>query len=190
MSVRFDRPVVLFFTRITGVAAAVCLFAVTGCTKTQSAAERLDEAYRTSKMKRVTVFPLGGTVTIDNEAPTFKNRRTVLVVMAYDASKPDARASGAYVPVKADGAFEFPDGGLTPGKYVLLFAVLDRRKKQGMEGPDQLKNLYNDPDVNGKKEGFTINLEASGKPDCQFNLSVTGEAAKSPGPKALTHIES
>jgi hypothetical protein len=189
MSVRFDSPVVLFFTRITGAAAAVCLFAAAGCTNTPSAAQRLDEAYKASGMKRVTVFPLGGTVTIDNEPPTFKNRRTVLVVMAYDASKPDAPASGAYVPVKADGAFEFPDGGLTPGKYVLLFAVLDRRKKQGMEGPDLLKNLYNDPDVNGKKEGFTINLEASGKTDCQFNLSVTGESAKPPGPKALTHIE-
>jgi hypothetical protein len=190
MSARSDSPVLSFFTRITGVAAAVCVFALMGCTKTPSAAERLDEAYQASGIKRETVFPLAGRVTIDNQAPTFKGRRTVLVVMAYGASKPDLPASGPYVPVKADGTFEFPSGGLPPGKYVLLFAALNHSKKRGMAGPDELKNLYNDPDVNGKKEEFTINLQEPGKTDCQFNLSVVGEAAKSPGPKALTHIAS
>ena len=165
MLARFDSPVLAFFTRITGIGAAVCVFALSGCNKTQSNAESLDEAYKASGMKRGTVFPLGGRVTIDNEPPTFKSRRSVLVVMAYDASKPAHPASGAYVPVKADGVFEFPDGGLPPGKYVLLFAALNRRKKEGMTGPDLLKNLYNDPDVNGKKEEFTINLEAAGKTD-------------------------
>jgi hypothetical protein len=93
------------------------------------------------------------------------------------------------VPVRADGSFEFPDGGIPPGKYVLLFVVLERNKKKGWTGPDALKNLYNDPDVNGKKEQFTINHQVPGKTDYSFNLSVAGETpVANAGPKALTKI--
>ena len=189
MLVRFRGRVGSSFKCVVGMMTALCLGAVVGCTNTPSSAQRLEEAAKASGIKRTTVYPLSGRVSIDNQAPTFKGRRAALVVMAYDASKPDRPASGSYVTVNAEGTFEFPDGGLPPGKYVLLFAALNHRKKQGMIGPDQLKNLYNDPDVNAKKEEFVVNLESAGKTDCQINLAVTGETAKSPGPKALTHID-
>ena len=106
--------------------------------------------------------------------------------MAYDAS---AGVAGPFVSVKSDGAFEFPDGGIPPGKYVLLFAGLQRNRKKGWAGPDALKNLYNDPEVNGKKEQFTIDHQAPGKTNYSFNLNVAGETpVATAGPKALTHI--
>ncbi len=190
MSLRFHGQRGFFLKRILAVAAALGLGAVVGCTNTPSSAQRLEEAYKSSGIKRTTVYPLSGRVSIDNAAPTFKKRRMGLIVMAYNASNPDVPATGSYTPVKADGTFEFVDGGLPPGKYVLLFAALHYDKKKGLIGPDELKNLYNDPDVNAKKEEFVINLDSAGKTDCQINLSVAGEAPKSPGPKALTHIES
>ncbi len=171
---------------------AVCAFCLVtaGCTKQQSTADRVKLAAESSGIKPVTVFPLAGTVTVDNQPAVLKSRKWVLVVMAYDTSKPDAIANGPYVPVRADGSFAFPDGGIPPGKYVLLFAALERSKKKGWVGPDALKNLYNDPDVNGKKEQFTINHQGPGKTDYSFNLSVAGEnQTLQPGPKALTHIE-
>ena len=185
-----NRSAHLIFGSTFKIAAAcsLCLVAA-GCTKQQATAERIKQAAESAGIKPVTVCPLAGTVTVDNQPAVLKSRKWVLVVMAHDASKPDARANGPYVPVKADGSFEFPDGGIPPGKYVLLFAALERSKKQGWIGPDALKNLYNDPDVNGKKEQFTINHQAPGKTDYSFNLSVAGENPNpQPGPKALTHI--
>jgi hypothetical protein len=128
---------------------------------------------------------LAGRITVDNQPAALKSRKWSVVVMAYDASK---SSSAGWVPVKSDGAFEFPDGGIPPGKYVLLFAALERNKRKGWVGPDALKNLYNDPEVNANSEQFAIDHQAPGKTDYSLNLNVAGEAEKRPGPKALTTI--
>jgi hypothetical protein len=172
-----------------GVAAGLCVV-ITGCTRTPSSAERLKAAYESSGLKPITVYPFAGTVTVDNSPPNFKKRKTSIIVMAYDPSKPDAPIKqNTSVTTQADGSFEFPDGGLPPGKYVMLFAELHLQKKQGWQGPDDLKNLYNDPSVNGKKKEFQIDHQEPGKKDYNFNLNVAGETPPAQhGPKALVEL--
>jgi len=177
----------IFARSVCLVAACACVAAV-GCTRQQSTADRIKQAAESTGIKLATVYPLAGTVTVDSQPAELKSRKWSVVVMACDASKPNGSATGPFVSVRSDGAFEFPDGGIPPGKYVLLFAALQRNKKKGWVGPDALKNLYNDPDVNGKKEQFTIDHQAPGKTNYAFNLNVAGETPAQPGPRALTHI--
>ncbi len=136
-------------------------------------------------MDPATVYPLGGTITVDNEPPVAKSETARLVAVAYNTAKPDAKAkSNAYAFVKSDGSFELPP--LPTGKYVMLFAQLGHNPRIGFFGPDTLKNLYNDPDVNSKKPEFLIEHQAPGKLDYTFNLSVAGETPPAaPGPKAF-----
>jgi len=71
----------------------------------------------------------------------------------------------------------------------MLFAQLKGNPKRGYGKPDALKNLYNDPDINGKKSEFNIDHQAPDKTDYTFNLSVAGETPPAaPGPKALIDI--
>ena len=135
------------------------------------------------------VYPLGGKITVDNEPPVAKSETARLVAIAYDAAKPDTKArSNARAFIKPDGSFELPP--LPPGKYVMLFAQLRYNPRMGFFGPDGLKNLYNDPDVNSKKPEFLIDHQAPGKTDYTFNLSVAGENPPSaPGPKAFVGSE-
>jgi hypothetical protein len=182
---RFTRSL----ARLSAIAAACLCVVGAGCTRTPNSAERLKAAYESSGMTQVTVYPLAGTVTVDHAAPTFKSRRELIVVMAYDTAKSDKPVTeNAFVTVLTDGSFAFPDGGLPPGKYVMLFAQLQLNKREGWHGPDALKNLYNDPDVNSKKAEFLIEHQAPGKTDYVFDLSVAGQTAAQPGPKALVHL--
>ena len=167
-----------------GVAATLLLLSI-GCDGRQSTAERLERAYQSAGMNPVTLYPLGGKITIDNEPPAGKTETTRLVAIAYDAGKPDAKAnSSATAFVKPDGSFALP--ALPSGKYVMLFAELRYNPRMGFVGPDGLKNLYNDPDVNSKKPELLIDHQAPGKTDYTFNLSVAGETPPAaPGPKAF-----
>ena len=168
-----------------GVAATLIFILSFGCQGRQSTAERLEEAYKSAGIDPATVYPLGGTVTVDNEPPVVKSETARLVAVAYDAAKPDAKEkSNAYAFVKPDGSFELPP--LPPGKYVMLFAQLGHNPRIGFFGPDTLKNLYNDPDVNSKKPEFLIDHQSPGKMNYAFNLSVAGETPPAaPGPKAF-----
>ncbi len=78
--------------------------------------------------------------------------------------------------------------GVPPATYVVVFAVLTDKKKHGYVGPDELKNLYNDPEKNEKIPEFKIDHKAPGKTDYDFNLKVAGNENPTPGPKALTSI--
>jgi hypothetical protein len=175
-------------SKIAAIAAVLICVAGAGCVRRQSTAERLEKAYRNAGMQQATVYPLAGKVTVDDEPPAVRSEKRAFVVMAYDASKTNSPAIGnAFVKARPDGSFEFPGGGLPPGKYVMLFANLGYSPKRGFRGPDELNNLYNDPEVNAKKEELTIDHHAPGKIDYTFNLSVAGETPPAaPGPKALT----
>jgi hypothetical protein len=189
MSVRRRRQLLPVFGSNVGIAAAcACCLIAAGCTK-QSTADRIKQAAESTGIKPLTVFPLAGSVTVDNQPPVLKSKRSVLIVMAYDPSKPDPPARNQrYVTARPDGSFDFGEG-LPPGKYVMLFAQLENNKRKGIGGSDALRNLYNDPDVNAKKENFTINHQEPGKTNYEFNLNVAGETAPAQhGPMALTRI--
>ena len=43
--------------------------------------------------------------------------------------------------------------------------------------PDELKNLYSDPDTNTKDQRFSLDLQPPGKEDYHFDLAVAGKTA-------------
>ena len=92
----------------------------------------------------------------------------------------------------SDGFFRFSSYGIGDGEpagtYVIVFAALTDKKKHGYVGPDELKNLYNDPEKNEKIPEFKIDHKAPGKADYEFNLKVAGSEKQTPGSQALTSI--
>jgi hypothetical protein len=103
-----------------------------------------------------------------------------------------------------DGKFAFgtyeKDDGVPAAEYVVTFVLLHlptagggrgggrMRQATGprhFQGPDELKNLYNDPD----KSPFQVELSPPGKTDWEFNLEVAGkDPVVTPGPHALTRL--
>jgi hypothetical protein len=172
--------------KLPGGVAAILIFMLScGCDGRSSTAQRLEKAYKGAGMTPVAVYPLGGKITVDSQAPVAKSKTARFVAIAYDAAQPNLKArENARAFVNPDGSFEFPP--LPPGKYVMLFAQLDYSPRIGFLGRDGLENLYNDPDVNSKKPEFVIDHQARGKTDYTFNLAVAGEAPpEAPGPKAF-----
>jgi hypothetical protein len=171
---------------LTGIVAACISAAALGCDHRQSPAERLERAYQESGLKPVATYPLAGRVMVDNQAAV-QSPQSRLVVVAYNTAKPHAPArQSPFVIIRPDdGSFEFK--GLPPGEYVMLFAQLGYLEQtRGFYGTDALHNLYNDPDVNGKKPQFVIEHQAPGKTDYEFDLAVAGERPPAaPGAKAL-----
>jgi hypothetical protein len=182
------------FLRAAAVAmsAGVLVLTAVGCSHVASTEERLEAELKRSGMKRGELYPFAGQVTVDGQPLAARSSRHAIIILAYDSSKPDLAAKARpFVAVKPDGTFEFPDGGLPPGSYVLTFAALQHNKKKGWHGPDQLKNLYSDPDVNSKKTEFKIEHQSPGKTDYAFDLPLAGqEGVTAPGPKAITQIGS
>jgi hypothetical protein len=184
----------LVFRRTVTLAVSASVLAITaiGCSHVATSEERLDAELKRSGMQRGELYPFAGQVSVDGQPLAAKSSHHALIVIAYDSSKPELSAKARpFVTVKPDGTFEFPDGGLPPGSYVLTFAALQHNKKKGWHGPDQLKNLYNDPDVNAKKTEFKIEHHSPGRTDYLFDLPLAGqEAVAAPGPKAITQIGS
>lgn len=181
-------------TARSAVAAAIFGFFISsGCSHQQTADQAIDASLKLRGQTRMPVFPLAGKVTVDGQILDPKGNP--LLVVLNDTSKPDIPPSSRpYVSANAQGHFAFgtytPDDGLPAGKYVLTFVRLKYSKKKGLVGPDQLKNLYNDPDQNAKDSRFVIELQSPGKPNLEFNLETQGKQAGTPGPHALTELKS
>jgi hypothetical protein len=166
------------------------LAAAAGCSSRQSPEQRIKIALDTAGMTGTSLYPIAGTVTIDGVPPTFDEQRKHLVLMLYDPKKPDLPVGKRpHCLAREDGTFRFTEDGIEPGHYVLLFAVLRRKGQGNFIGPDQLNNLYNDPDVNAKSLEFVIEHQAPGKKDYQFNLEFAGKPpVTAPGPHAMTNV--
>jgi hypothetical protein len=55
--------------------------------------------------------------------------------------------------------------------------------------PDELKNLYNDPEKNKNDPAFLFEVQPPGRTDYQFDLAVAGkDPVKTPGSYAVTHV--
>jgi hypothetical protein len=171
-------------------AGILLLGSIVGCAK--SSQESLDAYLKQTGHSRADVFPLAGKVTIDGQ-PARYVKPLRLVVMLYDESKPNLPSfKRPCRECNADGEFSFgtytKGDGLPPGNFVVAFAVLNVTM-QGLKGPDQLKNLYNDPERNAGNPAFKIDHRAPGKRDYYFDLKVDGqEPIETPGPKSLMEL--
>jgi hypothetical protein len=183
------------------------ILATAGCGG-ESAKQAIDRQIKENpQLKSANVAQFAGQVTIDGQPPSQEVR---LFVILNDPQHLDEnahlRAPRLCAVCEDDGKFAFSTldkgDGVPAGKYVVTFVELHRptavkssggRMRQGTGsrhflGPDELKNLYNDPDKNQKEERFNLNLEPPGKADYVFDLAVAGKETAAPGPNAVTTI--
>lgn len=184
---RFPRSTTLLSL---GLGAACTFFAI-GCGGGPSADQALAVRLKQEKITRQEVFPLAGHVTIDGHPPG--SDTNVVVLVLNDTKSPqvpvDKRPRITCTPA---GEFSFTtylgDDGFPAGDYVVTFAMLADTKR-GLLGPDQLKNLYNDPEKNKSIAEFHIDHKAPGRKDYAFDLKLAGkEPVEPPGQFALTGL--
>ena len=181
------------------VVGAIALCAVlaslgAGCGATSSANQALDEQLKASGSSRETLARFAGTVTVDG-LPPVPGAKEAFAVILYDLKNPpSATQPPRFTYCRKDGRFEFNTyergDGVPVGSYVVLFAQpkVGGRGSPGFKPSDSLKNLYNDPEKNGKVPEFKIDLTAPGRTDYAFDLSVAGKDSAEPGPQAITQI--
>jgi hypothetical protein len=172
------------------IASVAALIAV-GCTRQPSADEATDAALKAQGLTKEVVYPLAGKVTVDGQTPQIKGNP--MFVVLNDTSKPDVPPRDRRrVELNPQGEFAFTTykegDGVPAGKYVVTFAQFKYNKKKGLLGPDQLKNLYNDPDKNANITQFVIDNQSAGKTNYLFNLEVQGKEAAAAGPHSLTEV--
>jgi hypothetical protein len=191
------RSVSRRFLLFTSLAALVAV----GCWGTQTADQATESALKAQGLTKGRVFPLAGKVMVDGENPQSQSqsksqspsKRNPIVVVLNDVSKPDVSPlNRPRAELNAQGEFAFQTyttaDGVAPGKYVVTIARFKYNKKMGLLGPDQLNNLYNDPDKNANIKDFVIDHQSPGKTDYLFNLQLAGKDAAAPGPHALTNL--
>jgi len=176
---------------VGGLTVMSGVFLAAGCGR-ESADSALDASLAKAGVTKEKVYPLAGHITIDGSPPQVV-KPSSLIVMLYDPAKPDLKpAQRRYVEVAPNGSFVFATYGLNDGapagKYIVLIAEMKYKKRRGYQGPDQLKNQYNDPDKNASLKEFTIEHAAPGKKDYEFALTTSEGEAAAPGPKSLTTI--
>jgi hypothetical protein len=179
---------------LCSVLAGALAFVSQGCggSATQSAQQALDRQYKDNpQLQRPNLAKFAGTVTVDGQPPA---KGTVIVVILNDPKKPAPRNKPSqYAIADPEGHFEFSTSlkgdGTLPGSYVVTFAELHPHGRRGFFPPDELKNLYNDPDKNAGKNEFQLDLKPPGKTDFTMDLKVAGEEVVStPGANSTTEI--
>jgi hypothetical protein len=169
---------------------SLALLTAVGCTG--NADRALEEALNASGQTRTIVYPFAGKVTIDGEPPKLERRQRLVVMLNDSAHSEVPTAQRTYVIAGPEGEFAFgtykSDDGVAPGKYVVTFAVFKRRGNAGLEGPDALQNLYNDPEKNAGFSELVIDHKAPGSFAYEFWLTIAGKDAGTLGPHSLTNL--
>jgi hypothetical protein len=153
---------------------------------------REDELEQVAKLpNKTTVAKFGGHVSVDGQPP---HEGSLMFVILND---PEHLVKGgkASATCDAQGDFVFStylsgDGAPT-GKYVVTFVQLHPQGASGgrsgkgragmpsmtkeFVGPDELNNLYSDPDKNKSDPTFQVNVADPGRTNYDFNLSIAGK---------------
>lgn len=186
------RRMFLTVTALMALPAAFLMF----WRRDQTAERALNEIYnRHPQLVRQELAKFAGQVTIDGEPPGDLPHGSMLFVSLH--RKQDGQQSA--VPLQAicdsTGHFGFStylkEDGVPIGSYIVTFVKLQRVGRRLFGLPDELKNLYSDPEKNSERPEFVVDLQATGKSDYQFDLAVAGqEPIETPGPHAVTRIAS
>jgi hypothetical protein len=175
-------------------------FLVAGCGP-PNAQQALKQAFVDNpRAKAVEVVPFAGTVTVDGAPPS--KAGTVLLVILNDPKNPQdpTQKPKLMTGCTPDGHFAFTTyeahDGVESGSYVVTFVQLKnlaapfgKSKRAGMGPPDELKNLYNDPDKNAEIPEFKLDIKKPGMTDARYKLVVEGkEPVTTPGPHAVTML--
>jgi|HubBroStandDraft_6_1064221.scaffolds.fasta_scaffold07090_5 hypothetical protein len=178
--------------------------ALEGCNRMPSEEQSVDRFFEANpRIKRVPVAKFAGRVSVDGQLPAQGTRLYVILSDSEHLEKPSTNPPKCATFCDADGKFEFTTyltgDGVPYGKYVVTFAELHLQRGRGRTsvgatrslqeyiGPDELKNLYNDPEKNKNDRAFLVDVEPPGRTDYEFNLSVAGkEPVLTPGEYAVT----
>jgi hypothetical protein len=181
--------------------------AVEGCSRMPSEEQSVDQFFKANpQIKRVPVAKLAGRVSVDGQPPSQGTRLYLILCDPDHLEKPATSPPKFATFCDAAGSFEFTTyltgDGVPYGKYVITFAQLHLPRGRGRNslggsrmlqqyiGPDDLKNLYNDPQKNKNDQAFLVNVEPPGRTDYEFNLSVAGkEPVVTPGDYAVTTMQ-
>jgi hypothetical protein len=194
---------------------AVCLLAwavAQGCNQSQTADQAMERQFRENPQFQMPlpVAKFAGRVTVDGKSP---KKNCTLFVILNDARRLDGASHADHPMIFAacddKGKFAFSTygqrDGVVAGKYVVTFVELHRPRPRisktyisvGVDSggpdryrqPDELNNLYNDPDKNVKEAAFNVDLEPTGNLGVEFDLTVTGrQPVAEPGPNAFTGL--
>jgi hypothetical protein len=194
--------------------AAGLLVAVTaGCSGTVNPNAARDKQYaENTQYKRVEVAKFGGKVTVDGQPPD-KGSKLFVILNDFNHLNENANLQTPKLFIGCDEAGNFAfttnekNDGVGVGKYVVTFVEFKvpsggggsdsgRFRAKGFgasakryRGPDELKNLYSDPDKNAKEtDNYVLDLKPPGKDDYQFDLSIAGKDAVPAGPNAVKEI--
>jgi hypothetical protein len=199
MSLPFRRRNVRSAERLA-ILIAIAL-ASAGCGP-KSAEQALDQAFKDNpNAQRVQIVKFEGTVTVDGQPPAKPG--TKLFIILNDPKHPqDPKQRPKLIGGCDDeGNFFFSTygarDGVESGSYVVTFVQLHHpkglfghRASAIYEQPDELKNLYNDPDKNAAVPEFNVEIKQPGQTDWHFDLAVAGkEPDPTPGPHAITRLD-
>jgi hypothetical protein len=167
-------------------AAAIAL---TGCGQRARVDDAIKEQLAETKGSLIGVARFSGTVTIDHETPSIPRKRALVLILYSAKDAQPGHETILYTACDKEGHFEFTryskGDGVPPGSYTVLFAELMPRRSSQYSGPDDLKNLYNDPDTST----FHVDIAPPGKADWDFNLDFAGKEPNThPGPHAITQL--
>jgi hypothetical protein len=184
----------------------VALFA--GCNHAPTEEDSVSEYFKTSKTKRVPVAKFAGHVSIDGQPPAQGAHLFVILNNPEHLEKPGKGFPKYVAKCDAEGNFAFTTyvtgDGVPQGKYLLTFVEFRASKRkegrsmggmrpglqQGFGGPDELKNLYNDPEKNKGDQTFLVDLTESGRTNLDFNLAVAGKDGGPPSEYSVTTVSS
>jgi hypothetical protein len=167
-------------------AAAIAL---AGCSQRAGVDEAIEKQLVETKGSQIGVARFSGTVTIDHETPSIPRKRALVLILYSAKDAQPGHETLFYTACDKEGHFEFTryskGDGVPPGSYTVLFAELMPRRRSQFSGPDDLKNLYNDPDTSP----FHVDIAPPGKADWDFNLDVAGKEPNThPGPHAIKQL--
>jgi hypothetical protein len=190
---------------VTVAAGLLLVAAFQGCNESQLDKVAEEQAKQNGFAKQ-NLAKLSGHVTVDGLPPA---AGTSLVVILNDPEHLNATANGkrpeVFTVCGAQGDFAIMT---KPGKYVVTFVALHQAEmprgerpvgrglgpsgpmsRGNLMPPDDLKNLYNDPDKNANEETYKLDLKLPGQDGYQVDLAVAGkDAVKTPGPNAVTLV--
>lgn len=188
--------------RVLLIGSLLFLFVVLGvfaanARRGSSADQALEAAFKKyPQLQRQPVAKFSGQVTIDGLPPSDLSPNLALFVCLHRRQGEAAVTPLLRAKCDSTGRFSFNTyakaDGVAVGSYVVTFSKLHRvgPVKLGAFGPpDELKNLYNDPDKNAQKPEFAVEVKTPGKTDYHFDLTVAGqEPVEIAGPNAVTRI--
>lgn len=188
----------------------VAAAALQGCTSHASEQETVDAWFKNNpSLKKVSVAPVAGHVTVDGQPPVKGTRVYVMISDFEHPEMPDKEGPKQFTHCDPEGNFSFKTyvtgDGIPVGKYVVTFvsfrSATKRNGKGGFggvspnrmrtyAGPDELKNLYSDPRKNKSDPNFVLDVQGPGRTDYDFNLAVAGKdpipAPSEYAPKSLS----